>query len=133
MTTKSARNKCFALIIASQDSTAAFVAALMNNLIQHAHIYKSLKDEVTAFEREGKLSSPIVKVTETNTMPLHLLCAKETLRLNPSTPVILPHRVSKGGVELNWILVLVTEKFLCKMASRSSPLARINQHKHRHP
>ena len=105
MTTESAKNECLALMIASQDSTAAFVAAFINNLIQRPHIYKKLKDEISAFEREAKLSSPVVKFTETNTMPFFLACAKETLRLNPSTPIILPRRVSKGGVVLNGILV----------------------------
>ena len=92
-------------MIASQDSTAAFVAAFINNLIQHPHIYKKLNDEISAFEREAKLSSPVVKFTETNTMPFFLACAKETLRLNPSTPIILPRRVSKGGMVLNGIRV----------------------------
>lgn len=101
----SAKNECLALMIASQDSTAAFVAAFLNNLIQNPHIHKKLEDEITALEQERKLSSPVVKFAETNSMPFFLACAKETLRLNPSTPIILPRRVSKGGMLLNGILV----------------------------
>lgn len=105
MPTDSAKNECLALMIASQDSTAAFVAAFLNNIIQNPRIYKKLEDEISAFERERKLSSPVVKFAEINSMPFFLACAKETLRFNPSTPIILPRRVSKGGMLLNGILV----------------------------
>ena len=86
MTTESAKNKCFALMIASQDSTAAFVAALMNNLIQHAHIYKSPKDEITAFERKGNFPRLL------SNLPKPTLCLYTSFaprRLLDSTP---PHQ-----------------------------------------
>ena len=105
MSTDSAKNECLALMIASQDSTAAFVAAIINNLIQNPHSYTRLEVEMHALERAHKLSSPVVKFAETNQMPFFLACTKETLRFAPSTPIVLPRYVSKGGMVLNGIFV----------------------------
>lgn len=101
MSMDSAKNECLALMIASQDSTAAFVAAFINNLIQNPHAYKKLEEEIAAFERDNKLSSPVVKFAETSQMTFFLACAKETLRFAPSTPIVLPRYVSPGGMVLN--------------------------------
>ena len=105
MTADSAKNECLALMIASQDSTAAFVAAFINNLIQHPLVYDKLEQEIMACEQENRLSTPVVQFAEINNMTFFLACAKETLRLNPSTPIMLPRYVSKGGMILNGIFV----------------------------
>ena len=56
--------------------------------------------EITDYENAGKLSQPVSLYDETNGMPYFKACVNETIRLFPSTPIILPRLVCKGGLTI---------------------------------
>ena len=92
--------ECLSFMIAASDTTGGLVSPLMACLIEHSHVYEKLMAEIDEFERQGKLSSPMVTFDETADMPFFSACVKETLRLFPPAPIILPRYVGKGGLSL---------------------------------
>ena len=61
--------------------------------------------EVTIFEQQGRLSFPVVRHEETTYMLFFTACIRETLRIAPPTPIILPRYVSAHGLVINNILI----------------------------
>lgn len=92
-------------MIAASDTTAGLVSPLIASIIERPCVFERLVLEIDDFERQGKLSSPVASFDETNNMPYFTACVKETLRMFPPTPIILPRYVCKGGLRLNntWI------------------------------
>ena len=88
-------------MVAASDTTSAFICPFVNNIIQDARIYAKLGAEIADFEKQGRLSSPVVTFDETGQMPYYMACVKETLRYSPSTPMIMPRCVGEGGLELD--------------------------------
>jgi len=92
-------------MVAASDTTSAFICPFVNYVTQNPHVSSKLVEEISDFERKGLLSDPVVKYDETNRMPYFMACVKETLRYSPSTPMIMPRYVSKGGTTLNGTFV----------------------------
>ena len=88
-------------MIVPHDTSAAFVGAFINHLIQYPEVYQKLVAEITHHDHIGQLSSPVVRFVETSRMPYFQACAKETLRIAPSAPMILPRVIPAKGVFLN--------------------------------
>ena len=105
ITIEEVKTECFVLMVAASDTTSAFICPFVNNICQDSRIYSKMIEEIDDFEKRNKLSSPVVKYDETNEMPYFMACVKETLRFSPSTPMIMPRYISKGGLTVNgqWI------------------------------
>lgn len=101
MTEGEIKAEAFVLMVAGPDTTAAFIGPFVNNVIQNPTIHARLRREIQDFEAQGKLANPVVTFEQTQILPYFMACIQETLRYNPSTPVILPRLVSKGGIEIN--------------------------------
>ena len=97
--------ECFILMVAASDTTSAFICPFVNNIIQDQRIYNKLQAEIDEFERQGRLTSPVVKFDETNQMPYYMACVKENLRFSPSTPMIMPRYISDGGIIVDGTLI----------------------------
>jgi cytochrome P450 len=100
MSIEEVKTECFVLMVAASDTTSAFICPFVNNIIQSPRVCAKLMQEIEAFEKAGRLTSPIVTFDETNEMPYFMACVKETLRFSPSTPMIMPRYISKGGLNL---------------------------------
>lgn len=105
MSLEEAERQCFILTVGSQDTSAAFMSALVGHILGDPRIGSKLLDEISLFERSGKLSSPIVTYDETVEMQYFMACVYETLRLSPSVSMILPRYAPAGGMQLKgtWI------------------------------
>ena len=92
-------------MVAASDTTSAFICPFVNNVCQDSRVYSNLIREIDTFEEQSKLSSPVATFDQTNDMPYFMACVKETLRFSPSTPMIMPRYISKGGLNINgqWI------------------------------
>ena len=97
--------ECFLLTVASQDTTAALICPLTSYIAQDVAVTSKLVDEICAFEKHGKLSSPVAKYEETASMPYFKACVRETLRIRPPTPINLPRYVAKGGMVIDGVWV----------------------------
>ena len=93
-------HECFILTVGSQDTSAAFMSALVDFVLQTPNVLSALLREITSFEEKGLLSVPIARYDETAGMPYFMACVYETLRLSPSVSMILPRYAPKGGL---WI------------------------------
>lgn len=91
-------HECFILTVGSQDTSAAFMSALINYILQDRTIHSKLVAEIALFHQGGHLSSPVVRYDETVEMPYFMACVYETLRLSPSVSMILPRYAPPGGV-----------------------------------
>ena len=105
MSLQEAESQCFILTVSSQDTSAAFLSAFVNYILESPEVGSKLLDEISLFERGGKLSSPVVKYDETVQMQFFMACVYETLRLSPSVSVILPRYAPAGGMNLNGIWI----------------------------
>ncbi|KAL5382175.1 hypothetical protein PMIN06_003836 [Paraphaeosphaeria minitans] len=101
MTEAEIKAEAFVLMVAGPDTTAAFIGPFVNYVIQNPAIHARLRQEIQEFEANGTLSKGIVTFEETQKLPYFMACVQETLRFCPSTPVVLPRLVSKGGLEVN--------------------------------
>ena len=95
------KTEILAILIATSDTTAAFICAFVNNVIDNPDVMIKLTAEILGFQTSGRVASPIVSFDETENMPYFLACVNETLRAPPSTPVTLPRMVSDGELVLN--------------------------------
>lgn len=105
MSLEEAETQCFVLTVGSQDTSAAFISALMNNLLQYPKVSSNVQAEISAFEREGRLSSPVVTYQETTEMQYFMACVHETLRFSPSVSMILPRYAPAGGMNVNGVWI----------------------------
>ncbi|KAL9025938.1 MAG: hypothetical protein Q9196_005318 [Gyalolechia fulgens] len=92
--------ECLSFMIAASDTTAGLVSPMIGSITEQPSVYAKLMDEVSGFEKAGRLTRPVVLYDETNQMPYFKACVNETLRLFPPTPIILPRVVCKGGLTL---------------------------------
>lgn len=105
MSLEDSRLQCYHLTIAGQDTTAGLISSLISNILSNPVAYSKLVTEINTFEQEGKLSQPIVRHDEATKMPFFEACVRETLRIAPPAPTILPRYVSKEGMLINGIWV----------------------------
>ena len=95
------KTEILALLIATTDTTAAFICAFINHVLDNADVMTKLTAEIREHQTQGQLTSPVVSFDETEAIPYFMACISETLRVSPSTPVTLPRIVSDGGLVLN--------------------------------
>ena len=95
------KTETLAILIATFDTTAAFICAFVNHVIDNSDVMSKLTAEIQKFQIQGRIASPVVAFDETENMPYFQACVNETLRTSPSTPVTLPRIVSDGGLVLN--------------------------------
>ena len=100
-----AERQCFILTVSSQDTSAAFISAFLNYLLEHADIHSNVCAEILQLEHSQRLSSPVVTYQETVEMPYLMACVHETLRLSPPISIVLPRYAPTGGMYVNgeWI------------------------------
>lgn len=105
MSLEDSKLQCFQFTIAGQDTTAGLISSLIYYVLSNPHVHSKLLAEINNFEQQGKLSQPVVRHDESTNMPFLMACVRETLRVAPPTPIILPRYVSKGGMVINgtWI------------------------------
>jgi cytochrome P450 len=96
---RSKRSRPNALCLWS-DTTAAFFCGFVRYVLQTPEVYKRLVAEIDEFERHGLLSTPVATFDQIRQMPYFSACHKETLRYQPSTPMIIPRYVSGDGLDL---------------------------------
>jgi cytochrome P450 len=87
-------------MVAASDTTAAFFCGFVRYVLQTPEVYKRLVAEIDEFERHGLLSTPVATFDQIRQMPYFSACHKETLRYQPSTPMIIPRYVSGDGLDL---------------------------------
>lgn len=95
------QRQCYLFTVAGQDTTAALISAVINEILQRPQVHSKVLAEIEACE----LTSPVVQFDETTRMPYFMACIRETLRIAPPTPIILPRYVSSGGMFVNDIWV----------------------------
>ncbi|KAI9789482.1 MAG: hypothetical protein M1816_006024 [Peltula sp. TS41687] len=100
ITIEEVKTEGFVLMVAASDTTAAFFCGFLRYVLQTPGVYDDLIAEIDDFDRRGLLSSPVPTFEEIKRMPYFQACHRETLRFQPSTPIILPRYVSEGGLDL---------------------------------
>lgn len=78
----------FTLLIAGSDSLARVVTEAMHEVIRNPPIYKRTIAELDAIVGNAR----VVEETDIPSLPMIQNIIKETLRLHPPTPTLLPHR-----------------------------------------
>ncbi|KAK7228251.1 hypothetical protein V2G26_000421 [Clonostachys chloroleuca] len=87
-------------MVAASDTTAAFFCGFVRYVLQTPGVYDKLMAEIDDFQARGLLSDPVPTFEEIKALPYFEACHRETLRYQPSTPMIIPRYVSDGGLEL---------------------------------
>ena len=102
---QSVEYECFVFTVGAQDTTAAFMSAFVDHMLNNPNVKFRLLEENDQFDRAGQISSPVVSYEETTAMPYLMACCQETLRLSPAVSMVLPRYVSSGGMLIGstWI------------------------------
>lgn len=95
------KTECFVLMVAASDTTAAFFCGFLRYVLQTPGVHEKLVAEIDDYDRRGLLSHPVPLYDEIKDMPYFSACYKETMRYQPSTPMIIPRYVSEGGMTLH--------------------------------
>ena len=70
----------------------------MDRIEVYLDAYPKLIAEINDFDRYLLLASPVSNSEEIKQMPYFVAYHRETLQYQPSTPIIIPRRVSAGGL-----------------------------------
>ncbi|KAI4183587.1 MAG: hypothetical protein L6R41_005310 [Letrouitia leprolyta] len=89
------------LMIATPDTTSALICATLDNILHAPAIHSRVVTEIKAFDSRHQLHSPVASYAEIKAMPYLTACVYEAARLCPSIPVVIPRRVSPGGLWIN--------------------------------
>ena len=108
------------LMVAAPDTTSALICALIESIVTDSKVYSKVMHEVNTFTAHARLNSPFASYTQIKNMPYFTSCIWETARLFPPIPVVLPRRVSAGGITL-------AGKYLPEGTSIGASAAVINQ------
>ena len=93
------------MLVAAPDTTSALICSVVNQVLQHPDVHKKLVSEITAATDAGDLDRPVATFTQIKSLPFFAACIEESARLFPSIPVLLPRRVSKGGLVLKGFFI----------------------------
>lgn len=93
------------MMVAAPDTTSALICSVVNQVLQHPDVHKKLVLEITAATDAGELDQPVATFTQIKNLPFFAACIQESARLFPSIPVLLPRRVSKGGLVLKGFFI----------------------------
>ena len=102
MTLEDVKRECY---LFRQDTTAGLISSLIHHILQNSKVNSKLRHETETFEQQGRLLHPVVQYDETTQMPFFVACVRESLRVSPPTPIILPRYVSSGGMMVDGIWV----------------------------
>ncbi|KAL5730399.1 hypothetical protein ACHQM5_003225 [Ranunculus cassubicifolius] len=107
------------LLLASTDSTTSTIEWALVELLRHPNIMKDLQDELTRVVGPGK------KVDEDDIGKLELLQAvvKETLRLHPTVPVLVPRRAMEDTEFMGYLIPRDTQVFVNIWAIGKDPVS----------
>ncbi|KAI3319510.1 cytochrome P450 [Xylariaceae sp. AK1471] len=91
---------CAMNMVAGSDTTAISLSAILYYLLKHQQCLRRLRDEISEFQEQGKLSNSF-KFKETQQMPYLQAVIKEALRIHPATGLPLERVVPKGGATIS--------------------------------
>lgn len=85
------------LIQAGVDTTATALGCVLRFLLIHPSVLSRVRAELDAADEGGHLSNSIQYEETRQHLPFFIACIKESLRLRPSAPNLLPRVVPNGG------------------------------------
>ncbi|KAF8456860.1 cytochrome P450 monooxygenase [Kalaharituber pfeilii] len=88
------------VLLAGSDTPASAFRACLLYVMTTPGVYQTLMEEINAAVDKNLLSSPVVSFDEAKRLPYFSACLRETMRLSPSAPVLLPRLVPEGGTVL---------------------------------
>ncbi|KAL3523030.1 hypothetical protein ACH5RR_015864 [Cinchona calisaya] len=87
------------LFIAGSDTTSSTIEWAMTELIKKPECMKTIRQEL-----EREISGNIIKESDLSRLSYLNACVKETLRLHPPTPLLLPRRASEACQIMNYTI-----------------------------
>ncbi|KAF2493238.1 putative P450 monooxygenase [Lophium mytilinum] len=84
-------------ITAGSDSTATSIRMTLFLITSNASIYSTLMNELTTAHEENRLTRPILRDTESRTLPYLQACIREGLRIYPPVTGLLAKEVPPQG------------------------------------
>jgi cytochrome P450 len=73
----------------------------MVRIITSPHVYSRLNEEIDSAVRNGKISSPLIRLEEARALPYLQACIKEGLRIFPAGTGLLSKQVPPEGDTIN--------------------------------
>ena len=95
------RSHATILIQAGADTTGTALGSTLRFLLTHPSTLSRARQEVETAEQEGRLSIPIQYEEARSHLPYIVACIKESLRLQPSAPNLLPRVIPTGGATIS--------------------------------
>ena len=86
-------------IVAGSDTTSTTLSGILYYLLKNPHTLAKLRNEISDFQRNGLVSSPIT-FKESQAMPYLQAVIKEAQRLHPATGLPMPRVVPEGGATI---------------------------------
>ncbi|KAL9630010.1 MAG: hypothetical protein Q9164_006624 [Protoblastenia rupestris] len=93
------------MMVAAPDTTSALICSVVNQVIQHPDVHRKLVSEIMVATAAGNLNHPVATFAQIKDLPFFTACIKESARLSPSIPVVIPRRVSQGGLVLKGLFI----------------------------
>jgi cytochrome P450 len=88
------------VLVAGASTTATALQAIAYYVAANPAVYEKLMNELDGATKAGNISAIPQYAEVLEHCPYYVACVRESLRLCPSGPTILPRYVSKGGMEL---------------------------------
>ncbi|KAI2635711.1 cytochrome P450 [Hypomontagnella submonticulosa] len=93
------------IIQAGADTTGTALGCTIRNLMKRPDIMQKAQAEIDAANAAGKLSTPISYEEARRHLPYCGACIRESMRITPPTPNLLPRVVPKGGKHIGNVFV----------------------------
>lgn len=89
------------LMVAAPDTTSALVCATIESIVSSHSVHARVMHEINLSASQGNLRLPIASFTQMKKLRYFTACVYEAARLFPPAAIILPRKVSPGGIVLD--------------------------------